>query len=74
MCKVIIVALMLTLVHVVLDFELQLPRVGLHPVHVILQVFLVLFVSVLELDELLHGHGKKKKKGGCQLAFKKKEC
>lgn len=67
--QVMLAARMLTLVHVVLDFELQLPRVRLHPVHMVLQVLLVLFVSVLELDELLHGGGKKIVVQGCQLLF-----
>lgn len=43
----------LTLVCIVLDLELQLPRVGLHPVHHILQVLLILLMSVLKLNELL---------------------
>lgn len=43
----------LTLVCVVLDLEFQLPGVGLHSVHMVLQVLLILFVSVLKLDELL---------------------
>ena len=43
----------LTLVCVVLDLEFQLPGVGLHSVHVVLQVLLLLFMSVLELNELL---------------------
>lgn len=53
----------LTLVYVVLDFELQLPGVGLHPVHVVLQVLLVLFVSVLKLYELLHTRTHTQKRG-----------
>lgn len=44
---------MLTLVSVVLDLEFKLPRVGLHSVHMALQVFLLLFVRVLKLNELL---------------------
>lgn len=59
--QVMLATCMLTLVHVVLDFELQLPGVRLHPVHVVLQVLLVLFMSVLELNELLHGHEKKRR-------------
>lgn len=43
----------LTLVHIVLDFQFQLPRMGLHSVHIVLQVLLILLVSVLELYELL---------------------
>lgn len=45
----------LTLVCVVLDLEFQLPGVGLHSVHVVLQILLVLFMGVLKLNELLLG-------------------
>lgn len=47
---------LLTLVCIVLDFELQLAGVGLHPVHMALQVLLLLLMSVFKFDELLHTH------------------
>lgn len=43
----------LTLVRIVLDLELQLSGVGLHSVHMVLQVLLLLFMSVFKLNELL---------------------
>lgn len=60
----------LTLVRIVLDFKLQLPGVGLHSVHVALQVLLVLLMSVFKLDEFLpkqntHTH----RRGHCECTF-----
>lgn len=43
----------LTLVRIVLDFKFQLPGVGLHSVHVTLQVLLILFMGIFKLDEFL---------------------
>lgn len=43
----------LTLVCIVLDFKLQLSGVGLHSVHMALQVLLILLMSIFKLDEFL---------------------
>lgn len=43
----------LTLVGIVLDFQLQLSGVGLHSVHMALQVLLILLMSIFKLDEFL---------------------
>lgn len=50
----------LTLVRIVLNFKFQLPGVGLHSVHVALQVLLILFMSIFKLDEFLLQKKKKK--------------
>lgn len=52
----------LTLVCIVLDFKFQLPGVGLHSVHVALQVLLILLMSIFKLDEFLFKMQKEKNK------------